>query len=185
MKRRLFVAAPLDNASRSACAQVAERLRARGWPARWVAPEQYHLTVAFLGGVAEERMAEIEAAVSAVAPRLAPFDVPLDTVGAFPAPPRPRVVWVGPSRPVPAFGTLCGVVRSALVALGISFDPHSDPHVTLARSDGRAALPPVAPPRAIVPVDALTLYESITSPAGARYEPLASIPLAPLKQPSA
>jgi 2'-5' RNA ligase len=185
VNRRLFVAAALDEASRHACAAVAERLRARGWPARWVPPEQYHLTVAFLGSVPEERLAEIEEAIAEVAVRLAPLEVPLDAVGAFPSPLRPRVVWAGPKGPVPAFGTLTGVVRSALVALGFTFDPHSDPHVTLARADGRSPLPAVAPPRALVPIDTLTVYESITTPAGARYEPLGSIRLTPAKQPSA
>lgn len=185
MNRRLFVAAALDEPSRRACAEVAERLRAPGWPARWVPPEQYHLTVAFLGGVPEERLAEIEEAIGQVAVRLAPLEVPLDAVGAFPSPRRPRIAWVGPQRPVPEFGTLCGVVRSALVALGFSFEPHNDPHVTLARADGRNPLPAVPPPQAVVPVDSLTVYESITLPTGARYEPLGRIRLTPSKQPSA
>jgi RNA 2',3'-cyclic 3'-phosphodiesterase len=185
VKRRLFVAAALDEASRGACAAVAERLRARGWPGRWIAPEGYHLTVAFLGGVAEERVGEVEAAIADVAPRLEPLNVPLDAVGAFPGVFRPRVAWVGSKRPVPAFGTLCGVVRGALVASGFSFDPHNDPHVTLARADGSTRLPAVAPPRTVVPVDALTVYESITGPSGARYQPLARVRLGSVKQPSA
>jgi RNA 2',3'-cyclic 3'-phosphodiesterase len=170
---RLFVAADVDDAARAACAGVAERLRAKGFAGKWVPPENYHLTVAFLGGVDAERTGDVAAAVRRAAMRLALLEVPLDAVGAFPSERRARVAWVGPSARLPAFGTLCGVVRSELAALGFEFDAHADAHVTLARSEGRAALPSVAPPHlAPVRIDALTLYRSITAPSGARYEPL-------------
>ncbi|MEA2689972.1 MAG: 2,3-cyclic 3-phosphodiesterase, partial [Candidatus Eremiobacteraeota bacterium] len=92
-RRRLFVAADLDDTARAACASVAERLRAKRWFGKWVPPENYHLTVAFLGGVDDERVAEILAALRAVAPRIAPVEVPLDTVGAFSSERKPRVAW--------------------------------------------------------------------------------------------
>jgi RNA 2',3'-cyclic 3'-phosphodiesterase len=173
LRRRLFVAVDLDDAARTVCARAAERLRAKRWCARFVAPENYHLTVAFLGGVDEERIAEIAAALRDVAPTVPPFDVALERVGAFPNERRPRVAWIGPRAPLPAFATLCGVVRSALVALGFSFDGNADPHVTLARADKttRGALPLVEPPSALpLHVDRLTLYQSFTERAGARYE---------------
>jgi 2'-5' RNA ligase len=178
---RLFVAADLDVASREACARVAEHLRERGWPGRWVAPENYHLTVAFLGSVDPARLPDVVKAVQDAAPRVAPFDVPLDAVGAFPNSRRPRVVWVGPGAAVLAFGTLCGVVRSELAALGFTFEPHADAHVTLARAAGpTVALPAVDPPRiAPLPVAALTVYESFTERAGARYEAVARVSLEP------
>ncbi|HEY6234888.1 MAG TPA: RNA 2',3'-cyclic phosphodiesterase [Candidatus Elarobacter sp.] len=170
MRRRLFVAADIDDAARAGCADVAERLRAKSWPARWVAPENYHLTVAFLGGVDGERVPELTAAVRAVATHFRAIDVPLDAAGAFPNTRKPRVAWVGPAAEVPAFGVLCDAVRRPLAALGFTFAPHADAHVTLARSDGRAAMPAVEPPR-ITPqrIAMMTLYESFTERTGARY----------------
>jgi 2'-5' RNA ligase len=170
-RRRLFVAADLDDTARAACASVAERLRAKPWFGKWVPPENYHLTVAFLGGVDDERVAEIIAALRAVAPRIEPVEVPLDTVGAFSSERKPRVAWVGSASPVPAFTAMCGAVRGALAALGFELDARTDAHVTLARSDGRTPLPHVEPPHtAPLRIEALTLYESFTAPAGARYE---------------
>ena len=164
------MAADIDETARAACAHVAEQLRAKGWPGRWVAPENYHLTVAFLGGVDEERLAEMIEAVRDAAAHLTAFDVPLDSVGAFPNARKPRVVWAGPARAVPAFGALCGAVRSPLAALGFTFEPHADAHVTLARGEGRVALPAVEAPR-VAPqrIASLALYESFTERAGARY----------------
>jgi 2'-5' RNA ligase len=179
------VAAEIDETARAACARVAEKLRAKGWPGRWVAPENYHLTVAFLGGVDEERVPDVIAALrgatalpdatagGTAAAHAAAFDLPLDTVGAFPNVRKPRVAWVGPAVAVPAFSALCDAVRGPLATLGFTFEPHDDAHVTLARSEGRFALPAVEPPR-IAPqrVASLTLYESFTARTGARYEPV-------------
>ena len=170
MKRRLFVAVALDDTTREACAGVARRLRAKGWPGRWIAPENYHLTVAFLGGVEDDRVGAASAAVRDVVGSVSPFDVRLDAVGAFPNDERPRVAWTGPLHGANAFGSLCGAVRSSLAAHGFTFDERSDAHVTLARADGKAPLPRVAPARDVtVRVDALTLYESFTRASGASY----------------
>jgi 2'-5' RNA ligase len=179
VRRRLFVAADIDDAARAACARVAEQLRAKDWPGRWVAPDNYHLTVAFLGGVDDERVSEVIAAVREGSAGVLAFDVPLDTVSAFPSARKPRVAWVGPAVAVPAFGALCDAVRRPLAALGFTFEPHSDAHVTLARSEGRVALPAVDAPR-IAPqrLASLTLYESFTARTGARYEVVERFPLA-------
>ncbi len=169
----MFVAVDIDEAARRACTAVADRLRASGFPARWVPPENYHLTLAFIGSVELERVETIAAALHGVAPRIAPMRIPLDTVGAFPQAKRARVVWVGPAKAVRAFASACVAVRNALEPLGFSFEAHDDAHVTLARADGRAALPAVAPPRGIVVrADTLTLYRSITAAEGAKYVPL-------------
>lgn len=169
---RLFVAADLDDAAREACARVAASLRECGWPGRWVAPENYHVTVAFLGSVDPARLPEVLDVLRVAAPRVTAFEVPLDTVGAFPNARRPRVAWVGPGAALPAFATLCSVVRGELAALGFTFEPHADAHVTLARAAGATvALPAVDPPRsAPLRIAALTIYESFTERTGARYQ---------------
>lgn len=178
-RRRLFVAADLDEATRAGCASVADRLRAKGWFGKWVPPENYHLTVAFLGGVDIDRVGDVIAAVAAVTPRIVPVDVPLDTVGAFGSKRKPRVAWVGASAPIPAFGTMCGVVRSALAVSGFELDARGEPHVTLARSDGRTPLPHIDPPHvAPLHIAHLTLYESLTASTGARYEAVERFTLA-------
>lgn len=170
MTRRLFIAADIDDDARAGCARVAEALRATGWHARWVAPQNYHLTVAFLGSVDDERIAEITAAARDAAACVRAFDVALDSIGAFPNARKPRVAWVGPAAGVPAFGALCDAVRRPLAVLGFTFEPHAHAHVTLARGDGRLAMPVVEPPR-IAPqrIASLTLYESFIERTGARY----------------
>ncbi|MBV8368027.1 MAG: RNA 2',3'-cyclic phosphodiesterase [Candidatus Eremiobacteraeota bacterium] len=183
---RLFVAAEIDDAARAACARVADALRAKGFAAKWVPPENYHLTVAFVGAVEESRVPEVASAIRDAVARASALEIPLDAVGAFPNERRVRIVWVGSHAPQPRFATLCGVVRSALSVLGFVFDRHTDAHVTLARAEGRAALPSVPAPKiAPVTIASLALYRSFTERAGARYEPLARFALgAPASGPS-
>lgn len=179
LRRRLFVAADLDEVTRAACARAAERLRTAGWTGRWVTPANYHVTVAFLGSVDETVVDEIVAALRALAPLLESLEVPIDTVGGFPEARRARVAWVGPAAPVPAFNALCRMVRDELTALGLRFDQHADPHVTLARAVGLAGeLPRIEPPSTpALRITGLTLYESVLAPGGARYDALEWLPL--------
>lgn len=178
-RRRLFVAADLDETTRVACARAAARLRAAGWTGRWVAQANYHVTVAFLGSVDETTVDGIIAALRQLAPQLVALDVPIDAVGAFPDARRARVAWVGPATPVPAFGELCQVIRGALTALDLRFDQHADPHVTLARAVGLPAeLPRIDPPETPpLRISALTLYESVPAHGTTRYDTLEWLPL--------
>lgn len=93
-----------------------------------------HLTLRFLGEVAQDRGGSIAAVLrDAVAP-LAPFDVTLEGVGAFPSRKTPRVVWVGATAGGAELIGLAHRVASALAELG--FPPETTefvPHVTVLR----------------------------------------------------
>jgi 2'-5' RNA ligase len=54
--KRLFVAVPLDERTRAAVADVAEQMRAGGLRGRFVRPENYHITLAFVGNVPLDRL---------------------------------------------------------------------------------------------------------------------------------
>ena len=63
----------------------------------WVRPASMHLTVKFLGDIAEELVLPLR---EAIADTLSPhrvLQIPLDRLGVFPRPQQPRVLWIGPS----------------------------------------------------------------------------------------
>ncbi len=92
---RLFVALNLPKKERLRVHRASARLREEDLPVRWIDPENYHVTLKFLGDVRQERMAEVEEIVQRVAGSTPQFDMTLAGFGAFPTVRRPRVVWLG------------------------------------------------------------------------------------------
>lgn len=152
---------------------------------RPAAPE--HLTLLFLGEVPTERVAPIVNALTPVGARVAPFDLTLEGVGAFPTPERPRVVWVGATEGSAELTRLALGVRTALAPEG---EPRREevfvPHLTLFRvrsaADRRRAAdllsgtgPPPSPRR--VRVREFVLKESVLSARGATHRTVATFPL--------
>jgi 2'-5' RNA ligase len=155
---------------------------------RRVRPEQLHVTLAFLGAVPEERLADVIAAASEAAATQRPFTITLDAFGRFPASGTPRIVWLGMGEGATESSNLAVAVRLALAAREIPFDDKPfRPHVTLARVKQDADRPTAraiaaAAQRLRVPplrfaAEALIAFESVLSPKGPRYTPRAAVPL--------
>jgi 2'-5' RNA ligase len=189
---RLFLGVELDDAVRAACADAAAQLRVRltelraDVTARWVDPENLHITVWFIGEANDERA---HAITSVLQPGFATpaFDLVVRGSGAFPSSARPRVFWIGVTDGRASMGQLSQEVKARLVPPGFDAGkvPYS-PHVTIARvkEAGRGAARQVRDALAGVPADcgscrvrAVTLFRSRLSPHGSKYEPLLRVPL--------
>jgi 2'-5' RNA ligase len=168
---RLFFAFWPDDALRGEiAARAAEWLR--DYPCKPQRPEQWHLTVAFLGEVEAARQPALHAAgKSFEGAWREPATIVLDRLEHWH---KPQVLCVAASG-VP------DAVRSLVQGLGTVLEQqafHTErreyrPHLTLARKAGQpVAMRPVQPLR--WPVSKLWLVRSIGDPAGSRYEPCAS-----------
>jgi 2'-5' RNA ligase len=185
---RSFVALLLDDAVRQALAAEIDRLRPRAPGVSWVAPENLHLTLKFLGSVATPGIDAIGSALAAAAAESDAFDLTVQGVGAFPSPARARVIWAGSGNGVPAATALAGRVDAALAPLG--FAPEDRPftaHITLGRVRGGRPDPALAEalaaaaarPFGVVHAARVSLMRSDLSPRGSRYTELAGWPLRP------
>jgi 2'-5' RNA ligase len=183
---RLFVAAALPDALRSALQALQQRLADLPLPVRWTHPETMHLTFVFLGETSEAVAARLPAALAgAVAEGPPAFRLEARGCGTFPGHGRPRVLWVGLEGDVEAAARLKKAVDGALVPLGFrSEDRPFRPHLTLGRvADGRTGRwrePLAAESRTVfggLEVTALVLFESRLGASRARHVPLATIPL--------
>ncbi|HET6437184.1 MAG TPA: RNA 2',3'-cyclic phosphodiesterase [Anaeromyxobacter sp.] len=190
MPRRLFVAlAPPEPVSRrlaAAAARIRRAAGAAGGEVRWVADENLHLTLQFLGAVPEERVEAVAAAVGAAAAAARPISLEVKGAGGFPNARRPRVVWLGLAGEIEALASLAVDLGRRLAPLG--FSPEARPfaaHLTLGRArDGRGApglggaLAAEAAGEGITWRAAeLVLFESHLSPRGPQYEPVLRAPL--------
>jgi len=126
---RLFVALPLPEPVEDALWELCSGIS----HARWTLPDQFHLTLRFLGEVSPAQRQDVEEALAAV--QVAPFALSLRGVGHFPPRGRARVLWAGvePSEPL---ARLQQQVERQLVRVGLAPEPRKyHAHVTLARLD--------------------------------------------------
>lgn len=124
---RLFVGLSLPEALRLRLAGLAG-----GVPgARWVAPENLHLTLKFIGEVENGVADDIDLALSAVAG--SPFELKVSGVGFFGPPGKARILWAG-TEPNTVLDRLQGKVETSLARIGIARQTRNfAPHITLAR----------------------------------------------------
>jgi 2'-5' RNA ligase len=129
---RLFVALEIPSAVRENLAELVNALRPVSPQTRWVCSENLHVTLKFIGEVAETRLAAIRTALAQVRSER---HVRLDFrgLGFFPNEKHPRVFWVG-IEASPNLKTLAAEIEKAAETLGIPREqkPFS-PHLTLAR----------------------------------------------------
>lgn len=176
---RLFVAIPLPEPSIACIARTQAGLPG----ARWIAPENLHCTLRFLGEIEPPQQMQIEDALAAI--RGSPFELAVTGIGWFPERTAPKILWAGlaPAEPLVALhrrvqGALRGLELPRMQA------QHFLPHVTIARlrdvplnrfaGFARAHHALGAPPFV---VDEFVLFSSTLRPAGSEYRREAIFPL--------
>ena len=152
----------------------------------WIPAARMHVTLHFLGAIERAVVETLLASLGDGVPE-PPFEVTLGAGGTFPAGGRPRVLWLGLDGGTDALRRVHAWLQPRVAGIGQP-DRHDSysPHLTIARI--RDVRPPVGravreaaaltpPPAGRARVEALTLFESVPSPSGPRYQPLARIPL--------
>jgi RNA 2',3'-cyclic 3'-phosphodiesterase len=152
-------------------------LLAGGIPgAKWVPPENHHLTLRFIGEVESWKAQEVDEALAGI--RARPFELSLRGLGIFEKAGRISALWVGVEK-TEGLAVLQGKVESALQRIGLEPERRRfAPHVTLARTDRAAPEKVVAYVQAhnlfrVAPVvvDCFTLYSSRLGKEQAVYVP--------------
>lgn len=124
---RLFVAIPLPDLIRTQLTLLQSGLQG----ARWIKPENIHLTLRFIGEVPNDVAGDIDTALAEIS---APaFEVELDGIGSFSRGKYPHALWVGLAKSEP-LRHLQAKVESRLTQLGLEpAERKFSPHITIAR----------------------------------------------------
>ncbi len=171
---RLFVGIPVPDDIRAALEGLCHGLHG----VRWVKPENFHLTLRFVGEVDEMVAEDLDATLSGIhAPR---FEMALSEIGFFENGRAVRAIWAGAEKTPPLIH-LHDKVESATVRAGLPPEARKfRPHVTLARPRGLSheRLAPYLETRAgfrapPFEVDRFVLFRSHLKREGAHYEILA------------
>jgi 2'-5' RNA ligase len=155
--------------------------------ARWVETLPFHLTLVFLGDVADTDLNDVCDATTGALSALPSFDLRLEGLGAFPDPVRPRVVWVGATGPgVAPLEALQQKVANAVREAGYPPDDRFHPHVTLGRLRlGRGVSPDLTSlvkhyrtwsPGSFTVAEAVVFASTVTAE-GPHYAALGRVPL--------
>ncbi len=175
---RLFVAIDLPEDVKEGLAWMTG-----GMPgARWIAEEDFHLTLRFIGEVDGGVFDDLSNAFESI--REEGFELQLKGLGHFPPRREPKVLWAG-VEPSPQLQRLRDAVDRICTRYGVERDPRKfHPHVTLARLSGASIgrvtqfLADNAMYRSrTFPVTEFHLYSSTLHPAGATHHREHSYPL--------
>lgn len=186
---RSFIAIDLPENIRSEMRQLQEDFKESFPRFKWVSVTSIHLTLKFLGNVANNKLDPIRKELQRIAEEQPSFRLSLKETGLFPDIRRPRVVWVGLGDDIESLSQLQGRIDSALTPIGFVPEKRAfTPHLTLARIP--EGLKPVeleefgkqwtaaeikSSPYFIV--KAANLMKSTLKPTGAVYDVLASFQL--------
>ena len=181
---RLFIAIDLNESAREAIRTEQARLKkalAGRSSLKWVRDEQMHLTLVFLGEVADDLAQRIVDSINQPIDQVA-FEASFGGVGMFPPHGPPRVLWIGMRDGAQQTIAVQRELAARVRRLGVELEDRPfHPHLTLARwrdsraSDRSRAADAAKATRAVarVHVDHATLYQSRLSPSGSTYTPLA------------
>jgi 2'-5' RNA ligase len=180
---RSFIAIELSPPIQAELGRVIRLISPATKVVRWVPSQNIHLTFKFLGDIELSGISGLQDALKKECLRHSAFEIRVGTLGAFPNPRRPRVIWVGVQAP-PELGSLQKEIDSALLPLGYpTEDRPFSPHLTLGRVSQHATPEDVNKLSSLISrtvvgelgtcmVEAVHLFRSDLRPTGSIYTPL-------------
>lgn len=139
---RTFVAVLIAEDLKANIAKVQEQVKKLAPDVKWVTPENFHVTIKFLGNVREDALSQVFSAVNEAAEKLAPFEMSFSGLGVFPNAAKARVVWVGIDQGCDELRRLADVVDKNLARLGYPKEDRAfKAHVTIGRVKEGKRLP--------------------------------------------
>jgi 2'-5' RNA ligase len=155
---------------------------------RWVAPQNVHLTLKFLGDVSPANLARLAGTLKMETASRDMFSMSVGRIGAFPSARRARVIWIGLEAP-PALETLRRGVEAAAAQMGyVPEERPFSPHLTIGRVGQNASASDLQRIRialeatsvgilGTVRVEAAHIFKSDLKPGGSVYTHLYTLPM--------
>jgi RNA 2',3'-cyclic 3'-phosphodiesterase len=138
---RTFIAVDPGKELQARCVALQETLSRAGADMKWVEADNLHVTLLFLGEVSDRSLPDVCRAVAVAAGRHEGFTLSVETVGCFPNPRRPRVVWAGLGAGAAELVALHDALEPPLLDLGCyrREERQYTPHITLGRARSEQA----------------------------------------------
>lgn len=182
MSERLFLAIGFDEELCKKLSQEVKKVKINLDKAeigyKWVPPENYHVTLAFLGNQSSEQKAKIVEVVYGLLPQLHSFELQISGVSAFGSEKEARLIYCG----VQNKKDLRALVETLRTALSLDTSEAYSPHLSIARLRNQAHVKDIISPVARrdffkVQVTEIRLYRSVLAGPYPVYEVLERFPL--------
>jgi len=175
---RAFIAIEIPKEIKLEISKFQNLLKTAGLEAKWVKPENIHLTIAFLGSIDDKQAVEIKKILTPINRFIEkPIKFQLGQISAFPNASRARVIFVALSGKIERLTTLAAKVRNELKNKKIWFDEKPFvAHLTLGRfkkpQDINQLAEKIKIKQISFEVKEASLYQSLLSPSGPIYTKL-------------
>lgn len=174
---RLFIALHFPDEIKRALDGLIADLRPRADGIKWVAPENIHLTLKFIGEIRASKIEPIRQSLAEVLAGRKKFEGRVIGCGGFPSLRNPRVLWVGLKGAEPAID-MAKQINHKLIPIGIKSEKRGlSPHLTLGRIKYQSDLSSLTEYMGGLDFDAgpvilktVALVKSTLTPAGPIYE---------------
>lgn len=175
---RTFIAIELDKEIKKALSKIQDELKTTQADVKWVAPENIHLTLKFLGEIEENKIPKISQILKDISNQTKPFTIALSELGAFPGLKYPRVVWIGIAEGKAELLKLAELIEARLVQLKFPKEKRGfSAHFTLGRfRTGKnkdvlsQKLNTIKVPGLRQEIKSIALFKSTLSPKGPLYD---------------
>ena len=152
---------------------------------RWLKPEGIHLTLKFFGQISADDVAALAGVVEKHSSVLTPLQLVVKKLGVFPSWQRPRILWIGLTGETATLAALQKCLERDWEECGFAREDRSfRPHMTIGRiKSSRLSGEPAEfmaqteeSSAGSFRATGLTLFQSVLTPQGADYTPLARFP---------
>jgi 2'-5' RNA ligase len=174
-KIRTFIAIDLSRSIKKMLSKYIRDISGATYEYKWVARDNLHITLAFLGDITYDDIPLIAAAMERAAASHKPFKAQIGSVGTFAS-----VIWVGLARGEEKCREVYDSLKGELMMANLHLDDRRyHPHITIARS--RRRMTPEEkrkfetnepPDQREIEVSDIILFESKLQPRGPEYIPL-------------
>lgn len=174
---RLFIAIELDKEMKEYIQALQEAVKWYSSSGNFSRPENFHLTLRFIGEVGEDQKNRIIKAIDQTADKSKPFAVNLSRLGHFPRNNK-KIIWLGIQQTDNQLSNLVSALEEALLTQGYPKEQRKfNAHVTLAREtviqeNFHVLQQKIQVDPKVIPIEKISLMESIRVNGKLIYRPI-------------
>lgn len=182
---RAFIALEISQPHKQKISGLISSLKSSDADIRWLAENQMHLTLKFLGNIQQDSVKNISQILRSIAMDTNAFTMDLTGIGAFPNIKHPKVIWLGIEKGSLSINILSDKIEQGLEHLGFKREKRLfKPHLTLGRVKSlkniKKLLDIIAKIKfqceEFILINKIILFQSTLTPKGAVYSILEEYP---------